>query len=117
MKSWRAKPLRNWRRSSGQPRPGRWQIDGIDVRVPLLIVSTLGLVLGMSFAPGELRSGASAPSTARITGTATVIDGDTIEIHGIRIRLEGTDAPESRQLCLDRRDRVPLRPERGLRPR
>jgi endonuclease YncB( thermonuclease family) len=28
-----------------------------------------------------------------------VIDGDTIEIHGTRIRLHGIDAPESRQLC------------------
>ena len=32
-------------------------------------------------------------------GTATVIDGDTIEVHGTRIRLHGIDAPESRQEC------------------
>ena len=38
-----------------------------------------------------------------IEGTATVIDGDTIEIHGTRIRLHGMDAPESRQEC-DRPD-------------
>jgi endonuclease YncB( thermonuclease family) len=34
-----------------------------------------------------------------LTGTASVIDGDTIEIHGTRIRLEGIEAPESRQTC------------------
>jgi endonuclease YncB( thermonuclease family) len=34
-----------------------------------------------------------------IAGRATVIDGDTIEIHGKRIRFDGIDAPESVQLC------------------
>src|ERR1700745_1382658 len=32
-------------------------------------------------------------------GQASVVDGDTREIHGIRIRLWGVDAPESSQLC------------------
>lgn len=34
-----------------------------------------------------------------LIGQASVIDGDTIEIHGSRIRLWGIDAPESSQLC------------------
>ncbi len=34
------------------------------------------------------------------TGTASVIDGDTIEIHGQSIRLFGIDAPESQQTYL-----------------
>jgi endonuclease YncB( thermonuclease family) len=34
-----------------------------------------------------------------LAGQASVIDGDTLEIHGTRIRLWGIDAPESDQLC------------------
>ena len=34
-----------------------------------------------------------------LTGRASVIDGDTIEIKGKRIRLHGIDAPESAQRC------------------
>jgi hypothetical protein len=34
-----------------------------------------------------------------LTGQASIIDGDTLEIHGTRIRLWGIDAPESSQLC------------------
>ena len=36
-----------------------------------------------------------------MTGVASVIDGDTLEIHGERIRLFGIDACESRQVCED----------------
>lgn len=35
-----------------------------------------------------------------IVGVASVIDGDTIEIHDRRIRLDGIDAPKSAQVCL-----------------
>ncbi len=41
----------------------------------------------------------ATPALADVAGTASVIDGDTIEVHGQRIRLHGIDAPESRQLC------------------
>ncbi|MBD8901395.1 thermonuclease family protein [Methylobacterium bullatum] len=37
-----------------------------------------------------------------ITGRASVVDGDTLDIGGTRIRLHGIDAPESGQLCQDR---------------
>jgi endonuclease YncB( thermonuclease family) len=34
-------------------------------------------------------------------GVASVVDGDTIETHGARIRIFGIDAPKSTQLCSD----------------
>lgn len=34
-----------------------------------------------------------------VQGPARAIDGDTIEVEGIRIRLHGIDAPETRQSC------------------
>jgi endonuclease YncB( thermonuclease family) len=43
----------------------------------------------------------SAASAETLTGQASVIDADTIEVHGERIRLNGIDAPETRQTCTD----------------
>jgi endonuclease YncB( thermonuclease family) len=50
----------------------------------------IGLV--MLLASGSAYSG-------DLAGQASIIDGDTLEIHGTRIRLWGIDAPESNQLC------------------
>lgn len=44
---------------------------------------------------------AAPAGAAEITGRASVLDGDTIEIRGARVRLHGIDAPESGQWCLD----------------
>jgi len=41
----------------------------------------------------------NAASADDFVGQASVIDGGTLEIHGLRIRLWGVDAPESSQLC------------------
>ena len=60
------------------------------VRITLIsMVVSLGMPLRAS----------AVKQTEPIAGVASVIDGDTIEIHGRRIRLHGIDAPESRQTC------------------
>jgi endonuclease YncB( thermonuclease family) len=41
--------------------------------------------------------------SAELTGVPRVVDGDTIVLNGVKIRLEGIDAPESDQVCLDER--------------
>ena len=47
----------------------------------------------------------AAAAPAVLTGQASVIDGDTLEIHGERVRLHGIDAPESSQLGRDAKDK------------
>ena len=51
----------------------------------------------------------SRPSVAAevIAGAASVIDGDTIEIRGVRIRTAAIDAPESSQWCTRYQARYP----------
>ena len=51
------------------------------------------------FAALVLASIGAGTAQAGISGRASVIDGDTLEIHDTRVRLYGIDAPESSQVC------------------
>lgn len=51
------------------------------------------LLLGSALAAGCSRH------PKQVAGKASVVDGDTLEIVGHRVRLEGIDAPEASQLC------------------
>lgn len=98
----------------GNPRRGVSSRATSELIIAAVIIA--GAAAGaFSLLPLPGRGGRDPASHARttathgsaITGRASVIDGDTLEIHGTRIRLFGIDAPESSQTCL--RDGIPIR--------
>ncbi|NGO54572.1 thermonuclease family protein [Allomesorhizobium camelthorni] len=54
-----------------------------------------------TYSPGFPAAKATASNPSSLVGHASVIDGDTIEIHGERVRFNGIDAPEATQTCKD----------------
>jgi endonuclease YncB( thermonuclease family) len=60
---------------------------------PLVVVALAALLAAGWFVRRE---------AADITGTARVIDGDSLTVAGVEIRLYGIDAPEYRQYCFRR---------------
>lgn len=82
--------LRGSSETAMDPRVRRFVVaKGGHLAAAILIIAFYMVALGVANA-GE-----------QIIGRASVVDGDTIEIHGQRIRINGIDAPESRQLCSD----------------
>ncbi len=63
----------------------RWKIGAA------LVAAGLGIIV---FAMVE-------PLPRTVAGVASVVDGDTLEIDGARVRLAGIDAPELAQTCTD----------------
>jgi len=68
---------------------------------------TVGLMVGVLTAASRAGvlsffDGPSGGPGVKLSGRAVVVDGDTIEVRGRRIRLHGIDAPELDQKCQGR---------------
>jgi endonuclease YncB( thermonuclease family) len=72
-----------------------------DAATAPVLVSPAGAPSPPIATPSTPISPAAAPATRvqPLSGIARVLDGDTIEVRGIHIRLNGIDAPESKQMC------------------
>lgn len=68
------------------------------ILVLLLAAPGAGFLLGRGAAPDP--SGSASAASADLVGPVRVIDGDTLDVGGTRVRLHGVDAPERAQPCL-----------------
>ena len=64
-------------------------------------LGAMALVALASFANARQTPDRYGLGHAIVTGRAAAIDGDTLAVGGVRIRLEGIDAPEAQQTCTD----------------
>jgi endonuclease YncB( thermonuclease family) len=101
--------MRTWQSPAWQSRPSLGRADPKPFGAPPLV---LAIVLAVALAiHGFHRANIRLPAQIHwvhwdIVGKARVIDGDTIDIAGSRIRLQGIDAPEADQTCTDAGNRA-----------
>jgi endonuclease YncB( thermonuclease family) len=114
MTNWggRGRKTNSWSKRKPKPAPfwsrrrrrSLFRIGGLPLAIVVLVGMTVardgvGAIWPQSWPSVAQSSSAAVSSPGQHVGIASVIDGDTIEIHGRRIRLDGIDAPESSQLC------------------
>jgi len=66
-----------------------------------IVGNIVGVVAVLAVGLGLISCDVASSQQADIVGVASVVDGDTIEIHGERIRLSGYDTPERGARCGD----------------
>jgi len=71
----------------GSPWRGRFRLSRVGLS--LLFLGVIALAI---WSP-------SGPPASTISGPALIIDGDTLELAGERVRILDIDAPETRQIC------------------
>lgn len=96
-----------WRKRTGGKYRRTWRRSGVPLRLVFVTVAAAAAFATQFVVEHRGRATDLDPPSwtgskpAPIVGVASVIDGDTIEVHGQRIRFNGIDAPESRQYCED----------------
>ncbi len=69
-------------------------------RAALMLVGVLvAFAIGRWSVGVDSRPGTRGPVPAQVSGTPLVLDGDTLDFDGLRVRLYGIDAFERSQLC------------------
>lgn len=92
-----------WRKRSGARRSRALRWASVPRRLIFLTFAAAGALAALTAmqhadSPHEIDlQNLAGARPEPITGVASVIDGDTIEVHGQRIRFNGVDAPESKQ--------------------
>ena len=79
------------------------------IALPIIIALLIIYILERE---GSVKSLFNSTATSLISNNVRVVDGDTIVLDGIKIRLKGIDAPESKQECIsysgaNRRTKIP----------
>lgn len=84
----------------------RWRIPSTPWLPLVALVALIGAAVVIDFEtaayPSIVSGSGNFPLCVSANQRNCVIDGDTIEIRGERIRFHGIDAPESRQTCVAR---------------
>jgi endonuclease YncB( thermonuclease family) len=73
--------------------------------MPLLVRAAAAAAIAAAVAASCPAPGNALDTAGPVSGPARVLDGDTLEIGGTRVRLYGIDAPEKAQSCIDARRR------------
>ena len=86
------RPMASWANRPGARRFVTRRVDWRPIIAFVLLVGLLGFYAYQHW---------TAKPGSPLVGRARVLDGDSLEISGARIRLQGIDAPEWKQTCTD----------------